>query len=249
MQQVNTSIDNLWQDKKYGHTPREKPEHLIKIAMKHFISLCILLRNTKVTPINNLCQDFKVDLLCGCKMQVDWQQVPQARRFHNLFGVGMDTRSIVAHNINELNTRNQFGGCAMMAMSTLAHKVVNSGVDPTGLGQWCWMLIGLGQKKSCIVMAYQPSNSSGQTAGTMVKDQHSCYFQSIGDARLPRTIFCKQLVAQLLIWKASDNNIVLLGDFNEHVYSGCLARRLAEHELNFTKMCRQHTGIHGQHPY
>jgi hypothetical protein len=138
--------------------------------MENFNSLPIPLGNTKVTPINNLCQDFKVDLLCGCEMQVDWRQVSQARGFHNLSGIGTDTRSIDAHNINELNTRNLFGGCAMMAMSTLAHEVVDTGVDPTGLGQWCWMLIGSGQKKTCIVMANQPSNSSGQTVGMTVKD-------------------------------------------------------------------------------
>jgi hypothetical protein len=79
MQQVYTSIDNSWRDKKYGHAPREKPEHSIRIAIENFNSLCIPPGNTKVTSINNLCQDFIVGLLCGCKMQLDWGQVPQAR--------------------------------------------------------------------------------------------------------------------------------------------------------------------------
>jgi hypothetical protein len=72
-------------------------------------------------------------------------------------------------------------------------------------------------------MAYQPSNS-GRSVGTTVKDQHSRYFQSIGDAQSPRTIFFEQLIAQLALWKASDNNIILLGDFNKNVYTGHLAR-------------------------
>ncbi len=90
-------------------------------------------------------------------------------------------------------------------------------------------------------MAYQPSNT-GQSAGTTVKDQHSRYFCALGDARSPRTIFYEQLVSQLITWKAIDNDIVLLGDFNKNIYSGRLARQLAQDDLNFTDICRQHTG-------
>ncbi len=71
-------------------------------------------------------------------------------------------------------------------------------------------------------MACQPSNS-GHSAGTMVKDQHSRYFQSLGDARPPRTIFFEQLIAKLALWKTTNNNIILLGDFNKIMYTGQLA--------------------------
>jgi hypothetical protein len=190
--------------------------------MENFNNLCILLGNANITAINNLCRDFKVDPLCGCKTQIDWRQVPQAQRFHNLFRVGTETRSVVAHNINERMCPNQFGGCAMMAMSTIAPEVIDTGVDTTGLGQWCWMRIGSGRKKTRIVMAYQPSNS-GCSAGTMVKDQHSHYFQSLGDPCPPRAIFFEQLIAQLTLWKTTNNNIILLGNFNKNVYIGRLA--------------------------
>jgi hypothetical protein len=35
----------------------------------------------------------------------------------------------------------------------------------------------------------------------------------------------------------------LLGDFNENVYMGRLAQHLSVHNLNFTEICRQHTGL------
>jgi hypothetical protein len=91
-------------------------------------------------------------------------------------------------------------------------------------------------------MAYQPSNS-GRSARTTVKDQHSRYFCALGNARSPGTIFYEQLVSQLITWKAIDNDIVLLGDFNENIYSGHLARQLTQDDLNLTEICRQHTGI------
>jgi hypothetical protein len=147
---------------KYGskrNTPREKPDHSTRIVMENFNSLCVTSGNSKINGINNLCRDFKVDILCGCETQVNWRQVPESCQFHNLIGAGTQTRSIVVHNINEKMRVNQYGGCAIMAMNTIAPEVVESGVDHTGLGRWCWIQIGSGKKKTQIVMAYQPSNS------------------------------------------------------------------------------------------
>lgn len=104
------------------------------------------------------------------------------------------------------------------------------------------MLFGSGRKKTRIVMAYQPSNS-GRSAGTTVKDQQERYFQALGHARSPQTIFYEQLISQLALWKISDNDIILMGDFYEHVYKGRLARRLGGDDLNFKEMCSLHTGI------
>jgi hypothetical protein len=91
--------------------------------------------NTKITAVNNMCREYNVDILCGCETQIDWRQVPQSRKFHNLFGVGTTTRSVVANNINERMRPNQFGGCAMMALKTISSEVIDTGVDITGLGR------------------------------------------------------------------------------------------------------------------
>ncbi len=67
MCQVTTTMTKTWRKEKYGHAPWEKPTHSIRIAMENFNSLCISSGNAKITAINNLCWDLKVDLLCGCK--------------------------------------------------------------------------------------------------------------------------------------------------------------------------------------
>ena len=41
-----------------------------------------------------------------------------------------------------------------------------------------------------------------------------------------------------------DSDIILFGDFNENVYSGCIAKRLFLPNLLFTKQCLQCTGLH-----
>ncbi len=76
--QVTSTITEVWKNEKYGHSLQDKPAHLIWIAMENFNSLFISLGNAQIMAINNLCQDFKVDLLCRCKTQINWQQVPQA---------------------------------------------------------------------------------------------------------------------------------------------------------------------------
>ena len=242
LRQVETTRNILQATSKYGHAPRLKPAHTIRIAIENFNSLCVMSGNAKITAVNNMCNEYKVDILCGCKTQIDWRQVPQSRKFHNLFGVGTETQSAVAHNIYERMRPSQFGGCAMMALNTISSEVINTGVDITGLGRWCWLLLGSGRKKTRIVMAYQPSNS-GRSAGSTVKNQQVRYFQALGDARSPRTIFFEQLVSQLAVWKTSDNNIILLGDFHEHVYNSRLARRITADDLNFREKCHHHTGI------
>ncbi len=204
--------------------------------------LCVTSGNSKINAVDQLCKDFKVNHLCNCETQVDWQQVPKARWFHNSFGTGTETRSIVARNINEqMMCQNQFRGCAMMAMSTISSEVWNTGVDNTGVGRLCWMLLGSGAKKTRIVMAYQPSNS-GWSARTMVKDQQSRYFWAQGNARFPRSIFFEHLVSHLVLWKQSGDDIIPLGNFYENVYSGRLARCLAMVSHNFVELCQKHTG-------
>jgi hypothetical protein len=70
----------------------------------------------------------------------------------------------------------------MMAMGRFSAEVIELGVKPTGLGHWCWLKVSAGEKKTRIVMAYQPSGSkSANSAGTTVREQHEQYFKARGN--------------------------------------------------------------------
>ncbi len=154
----------------------------------------------------------------------------------------MENRSIVAYHVNKQMQQNQHGGCAMMAIGRFSSEVSETGVDPYKLGRWCWMKVGSDDKATWNVMAYQPSGSkSSASAGTTVREQHEQYCKARGNLRPARTIFFKKLIAQLVIWKQTDSNIILLGDFNENIYSGRIAKRLSLPDLLFTKQCLQCT--------
>ncbi len=58
------------------------------------------------------------------------------------------------------------------------------------------------------------------------------------------TMFFEQLIAQLIVSKHTDSNIVLLGDFNENVYSGRISKCLSQLDLMFSEQCLQCTGFH-----
>jgi hypothetical protein len=162
----------------------------------------------------------------------------------------MDTRSIVAHNVNKGMQQNQHGGCTMMVMGCFSAEVAELGVDPSGLGHWCWFKVGSGNKKARIVMAYQPSGSrSASSAGTTIQEQHEQYFEAQGGLCLARTIFYEQLISQLVVWKHTNSDIILLGDFNDNIYSGCISKHLSQPELTSSEPCLQCTAWHSYPPH
>ncbi len=96
--------------------------------MENFNSLGFFTNGVKINALNKLCHKFKMDILTGCKMQIDCHQATDEQQFQNIIGIGMDTQSVVAHNINERMQRNQHGGCAMMAMGWFLAELVKTGV-------------------------------------------------------------------------------------------------------------------------
>jgi hypothetical protein len=126
--------------------PREKPDNCVCVIMENFDSLGIFTKGTKINQLNKLCCQFNTDILAGCKTQADWRQATKEQQFRNVIGVGMDTRSIVTHNVNEQMQQNQHGGCIKMVMGCFSAEVAESDVDPSGLGCWCWFKVGSGDK-------------------------------------------------------------------------------------------------------
>jgi len=94
-------------------------------------------------------------------------------------------------------------------------------------------------------MAYQPSGSkSTYSAWTTVHEQDKQYFKARRDLQPARTIFYEQLIAQLIVWKHTDSDIILLGDFYENIYTGQIAKHLALPDLMLREQCLQCTGMH-----
>ncbi len=78
--------------------------------------------------------------------------------------------------------------------------------------------------------------------GETVWDQHTRYYEARGEIRNPRTMFKLDLFSLLRRWKAAGDEILLLGNFNENVYTGPLAASLSSDDLRLSKLCFMTTG-------
>ena len=242
---VHQEVQHLIQTGRYGYAPREKPDDTIRLMVENWNSLGVFTGKSKVSRVNSLLRSFEVDVIAGSETQCDWRQVEQDSRFEDLIAPGVSKRVSVGHNITEPvdeTPRAQMGGTAMAALGRLSASVIDTGQDHTGLGRWSWILVGHGTQRTRIVTAYQPCSPPKSSKGFTVFEQQQRYFEPKGDLRSPRTIFMEHLIAQLKVWKHEGNEIILAGDFNEHVYNGRLAKRLADEDLGMTEMCLKTTG-------
>jgi hypothetical protein len=90
------------------------------------------------------------------------------------------------------------------------------------------LYVGSGGKTTPMIMAYQPcAPGRHMTRGKTVWDQHRWYFEAPGEIRNPWAMFKSDLLSLLRRWKAAGDEILLMGDFNENVYTGNFAIALA----------------------
>jgi hypothetical protein len=117
-------------------------------------------------------------------------------------------------------------------------------IDTANLGRWAWVRVGGGGKSTRIITAYQPCDPKKKTMGETVWDQHTRYFEALGEIRNPRVMFKSDLLNLLCAWIVTGDEVLLFGNFNEDVYSGALAGDLARDEFRMTELCFCTTGIH-----
>jgi hypothetical protein len=232
----------------YGRISCDKPDDTVRIMFENFSSLSLFttgpLRHKKIRQINKLAGEYSVDLLAGCETRTDWRFVTdEESKFTNLFGNGNPTRGMCASNVKDGKVkRDQWGGTCITAVGHFSSSVKISGINTTGLGRWSWLHVGGGGKTTRIVSVYQPCQPSKMSRGDTVWEQHRRYFESRGEVRNPRVMFLTDLMSLLRRWKVAGEEILLLGDFNEDVYTGNIAKALSGDELRMTEMCKQATG-------
>ena len=245
---VRTEYENLVGSGVYGKMPHHKPDDVIRVMYENYSSLSLFsqgdTRHKKIRQINKLARDYGVDILAGCETRTDWRFVStEEDKFHNLFLPGQQKLGVAAHNINdEKMKRDQWGGTCITTVGRLTSFVLDSGKDDAGLGRWAWMRLGGGGKHTRVVTAYQPCNPKRRTRGETVWDQHVRYFESRGEIRNPRDMFRADLISLLRRWKSDGDEIILVGDFNENVYTGDLSAALSSEDIRMRELCRHITG-------
>ncbi len=79
-------------------------------------------------------------------------------------------------------------------------------------------------------------------------EQHTRYFKARREVRNPRQMFLVDLLSLLQRWKVAGDEILLVGDFNENVYTGMLAEALEQDKFRMLEVCQRTTGLLFHHP-
>lgn len=180
--------------------------------------------NYSVTKLRQWLQEVDPDVFLGCESQINWAKMPWEGQLSNWFRTEESKRMVVGYNIHEshLHDRRQYGGTFLMVLGPASDRVVETGVDPSGLGRWCWVRFSSsGGSSTTVFVAYRPVRQSREHLLSTYM-QHSRYFESIGDRTCPRRAFMRDIETEIAHRIITGDKIVVAGDFNENTSVGPL---------------------------
>ena len=184
------------QDGKYGNVPKAKSDDCIRLFLGQFNSLGLFTGMKKVHQLNNIVNEFGIDVMGDSETQADWRFVKEEHHSRNLFGKGREVRSVAANNTAEPKMRrDQQGGTGMVAFGRVASFVKDSPKDPSNFGRFCSMLLTGGGKKTRLVQLYAPGDPGRRSKGFTVWDQQSRVWEKQGDLRSPRINLFEQIIS------------------------------------------------------
>jgi hypothetical protein len=125
----------------------------------------------------------------------------------------------------------QVGGTLQISIDAASHRVTESGIDPSGLGRWCWTRYrGKAGKTLRVVTIYRPANNAVAAPST-VAAQHRRYYDGIHQSGEPRSIILAELGACIRTWQQQGDQLVIMGDFNESTNSDNITQYFDEFGL------------------
>ena len=228
----------------HGDKLGSKPDGVVRIVFENWDGCAPWkARNKKLIEARRFVRRISADAYLGAETRANWKQLPHQNLLPQLFQSETEIRAIAAHNQNEDDGRAQEGGTCLLVFDFLTSVVGDMGIDPTGLGRWCWTtFVGKDNHTTRLVAAYQPVRSSKRQLKSVYRQQRR-YFQLQGDMRCPRAIFKDDLVKQLRQWKNDGERVVLMLDANEDLNGGPLSRALDA--IDMRDAVRARTGTPG----
>jgi hypothetical protein len=221
--------------------PLKKPDGIIRFLWENWNSIKLFTEanHERIHTIEALRKHYNADIVGGCELMVDWSQADQD--FFDLFGMGEERKGAAAWNKHERNERCQPGGTSLMAFGQISPYVSKVEPDSTGLGRWVTLTLANGEKEVKVVMAYRPCFPTSirrrgrDKLGSTVWEQHERYFRDRGEFRDPLELFDVHITDMIRQWRDNDTEVILMGDFNDNVYEGSLARILASADIRLTE--------------
>ena len=115
----------------------------------------------------------------------------------------------------KMETRYKPGGTLMVARGNVRGRIMERGSDK--LGRWTYMRIRGKQGKSLWVLTVYQVCKSSPTAGLTASAQQLSLLRQQGDKATPRDAFKRDLTKFITDTVGGDDEIVIMGDFNEEI--------------------------------
>jgi hypothetical protein len=186
-------------------------------------------RHLKSQDIKDFAQNNKFDILGMSESNLFWKSVSsEARLEERTTGWFTARKFTTAYFEDQPRARHddqiQSGGVTQWTVNDMTTRLVETGIDPSGLGRWAWQRIrGRQGTATRIITAYRPV--AGKYPGS-VSSQQQAHFDTIGREGDPRDLFTEDLCAALKSWQEVGDQIVLILDANENVTKGKFVERL-----------------------
>ena len=127
---------------------------------------------------------------------------------------------------NPVHGKTQWGGTGMVTINRLTAKIQDMGTDHRELGRWTWTMLRGRGAGTVIATVYNPVHNN-RSAGSVYMQQVAALAED-GVTEDPRAVLRADLEAQVRTWKEAGKHIIVMGDINEHIYTGQMGKMLEE---------------------
>jgi hypothetical protein len=171
--------------------------------------------DSKNDSIREFMNGTQADIIGMVEMGICWHRLPlKDRLWERTRGWFESLKITAAYNRHDKQAPTaQWGGPSLWSLNNAAHRAIDSGSDPLGLGRWSWTRYhGRGNITLRIISAYRPCNSNGPLT---MYSQHQNYFDEENIEGCPRALFTSHLLTEIDKWTQEGDQIILLIDAND----------------------------------
>ena len=155
-----------------------------------------------------------------------WKKLRGKERWEERsYGWWEDMRSVTSHNTLETPKKvYQPGGNMMISQGKIKFRIIESGVDPSNMGRWCWQLFsGKRGVTTRVITAYRPCKSRGLTSTYI---QQTCILDAKKVDACPRQKMINDITVQIKEWLNNGDQIILMLDLNDNVLNSSASNKL-----------------------
>ena len=195
-------------------------EGFLRIAVLNFGGFPVDPADPKNAKLRQYIADCSFDIVALLECNIHWQSLPIAARLpERTFGwfesQHMNSAYFRGYPTSEPS---QVGGVSVWSLNQAAHRVMQTGEDPKGLGRWAWTRFrGRNGLTFRFVAAYRPVLN--KTGALSVWNQQKTFLLEHGDTRCPRQVFLEDLLEEIKQWKDEGDQIAISVIANEDVRS------------------------------